>query len=67
MDDTIVLLGIYGPVDSDAVGLGLSLEALQQTIQVGDVVALDVVRQLTELLPLGELLAHAVALLPYEP
>ena len=44
MDDTIVLLGIYSPVDSDAVGLGLSLEALQQTIQVGDVVALDVVR-----------------------
>ena len=44
MDDTIVLLGIYSPVDSDAVGLSLSLEALQQTIQVGDVVALDVVR-----------------------
>ena len=32
MDDTIVLLGIYGPVDRDAVGLGLGLEALQQAI-----------------------------------
>ena len=64
-DGLVHLGGIAGPVDHHAVGRGVALELLQVVGQMAQGVLLDLRREVPELLPFGNTLHHAVALLAH--
>ena len=64
-DDGIILVGILGPMDGDAVAHGVPLELFQIVGQMGNGVLLDLTGRLAQFLPLRQRQCHPVALLSH--
>ena len=67
MDDLVVLGGVAGPMHLDAVRFRIGLELLKILVEMSERVLLDRRGERAQLLPFGNAMHLAVALLPQIP